>query len=236
MNDAAAGGSRHGVWRAGREGGGQGSDGDDAVARRPRRRRIRTGSWITHRLAPLMAAERRLVRDLGSMESSVLDDVLPRLSRSADHGVLWVGIAAGLAVSGLSGRRAAVRGLAALSLASATTNLLLKRAAGRRRPPPGLVPARRAPLRVPFTTSFPSGHAASATAFTTAVMLEVPWTAVPLVPLSGAVAASRVVIGVHYPSDVVAGAVLGVAAAVVTRRCLRNAGPEAGTEQSGTVR
>jgi len=172
---------------------------------------------ITRRLERLVAAERRVLRELGSIESTVLDEVLPRLSRAADHGVLWIGIAGGLALSGRSGRRVAGRGLVALSLASATTNVLLKRASGRRRPPSGLVPAWREPRRVPFTTSFPSGHAASAAAFTTAVVLELPWSAVPLVPLAGAVAASRVVIGVHYPSDVVAGVALGVAAAAATR-------------------
>jgi undecaprenyl-diphosphatase len=73
---------------------------------------------------------------------------------------------------------------------------------------------------VPFTTSFPSGHAASAAAFTTAVALELPATAIPLAPLAFAVAASRVVIGVHYPSDVIAGVALGMVAAGVTRRGL----------------
>ena len=175
---------------------------------------------ITRRLERLVAAERRVLRELGSIESTVLDEVLPRLSRAADHDVLWIGIAGGLALSGRSGRRVAGRGLVALSLASATTNVLLKRASGRRRPPSGLVPAWREPRRVPFTASFPSGHAASAAAFTTAVVLELPWSAVPLVPLvplAGAVATSRVVIGVHYPSDVVAGVALGVAAGVATR-------------------
>jgi undecaprenyl-diphosphatase len=178
-----------------------------------------------HAVERLVGVERRVLRELGSIESTVLDTALPRLSRAADHGVLWVVIAGGLAVSGPSGRRAAVRGLAALSLASVTTNVLVKRAAGRRRPPAGLVPAAREPRRVPFTTSFPSGHAASAAAFTTAVALELPATAIPLAPLAFAVAASRVVIGVHYPSDVIAGVALGMAAAGVTRRGLRDDWP-----------
>jgi undecaprenyl-diphosphatase len=180
---------------------------------------------VTRDVGRLVAAERRLLRELGSIESSVLDEGLPGLSRAADHGVLWLAIATGLAVSGRSGRRAAIRGLVALSVASATTNVLLKGASGRHRPPAGLVPARRAPQRAPFTTSFPSGHAASAAAFTTAVVLELPWMGVPLAPLASAVAVSRVVIGVHYPSDVVAGAALGVALAVVTRRCFGDGEP-----------
>jgi membrane-associated phospholipid phosphatase len=183
---------------------------------------------VTRGLGQLVAAERQLLRQLGSIESSVLDTGLPGLSRAADHGVLWLAIAAGIAVSGRSGRRAAGRGLLALSVASATTNVLLKRASGRHRPPAGLVPAVREPHHVPFTTSFPSGHAASAVAFTTAVTLELPWAGVPLVPLATAVAVSRVVIGVHYPSDVIAGAALGAAAAVVTRRWLGDRPPGRG--------
>jgi len=180
---------------------------------------------MRRRVERWISAERRVLRRLGSVESSLLDVVLPRVSRAADHGVLWVGVAGGLALSGRAGRRAAARGLVALSVASAVTNVLVKRASGRPRPPAGLVPVGREPRRMPFTTSFPSGHAASAAAFTTAVVLEVPWTCVPLVPLAVAVAASRVVIGVHYPSDVVAGVGLGVGVALVSRRCLGQAGP-----------
>src|SRR5664280_1715068 len=162
-----------GAWRVragdrmrGGEGRGGRGAGQGGRLRRPARR---ASTLITRRLERLVAAERRVLRELGSIESTVLDEVLPRLSRAADHGVLWIGIAGGLALSGRSGRRVAGRGLVALSLASATTNVLLKRASGRRRPPSGLVPARREPRRVPFTTSFPSGHAASAAAFSRAV-------------------------------------------------------------------
>ena len=55
------------------------------------------------------------------------------------------------------------------------------------------------------TTSFPSGHAASAAAFATGVALEVPALAVPVGGLAAAVGASRAISRVHYPSDVLAG-------------------------------
>ncbi|WP_158220318.1 phosphatase PAP2 family protein [Kineosporia sp. A_224] len=136
------------------------------------------------------------------------------MSKAADHGGLWLAIACGMALSGRRGRRAAAQGLVALSLASVVTNVFLKPASRRTRPPAGLVPDTRVPLRAPVTTSFPSGHAASAAAFATAVLLEQPALGVALVPLSVVVAASRVVIGVHYPSDVIAGAVVGVVVGV----------------------
>jgi membrane-associated phospholipid phosphatase len=180
---------------------------------------VKVGGGVVRvpRLERVVVGERRVLRQLGLIESVGLDEVLPWLSRAADHGVLWIGIAGTLALTGRSGRVAAARGLQALSVASATTTVF-KQAADRGRPPAGLVPTRRRPRRAPFTASFPSGHAAGATAFATAVVCELPWAAVPLVPLSAAVAASRVVIGVHYPSDVAAGVALGVVVAVVTRR------------------
>lgn len=70
---------------------------------------------------------------------------------------------------------------------------------------------------MPTSTSFPSGHAASAFAFATGVATAAPRSALPLSAAAALVAYSRVHTGVHYPSDVIAGAVLGagLAAAVV---------------------
>jgi membrane-associated phospholipid phosphatase len=66
---------------------------------------------------------------------------------------------------------------------------------------------------MPASRWFPSGHAASAFAFATVVGHELPCGAVPLRLLASAVAYSRVHTGVHHPGDVVAGALLGAAAA-----------------------
>ncbi|MFD7067000.1 bifunctional phosphatase PAP2/diacylglycerol kinase family protein [Streptomyces sp. NPDC059913] len=147
------------------------------------------------------------------------DQVLPRLSRGADHGLLWFGAAAGMAALGGSARarRAAVRGVASLAVASAAINTVGKRTVRRERPILDLVPAVRQLKRQPFTTSFPSGHAASAAAFATGVALESKGWGAVVAPVAVAVAASRVYTGVHYPGDVLAGAVLGVGAAFALR-------------------
>ncbi|WP_044367092.1 bifunctional phosphatase PAP2/diacylglycerol kinase family protein [Streptomyces natalensis] len=144
--------------------------------------------------------------------------VLPRLSRSANHGLLWCGIAAGAAaLGGRPGRRAALRGLASLAVASAAVNTLGKRSVRRARPLLDAVPVVRRLHRQPFTSSFPSGHAASAVAFATGVGFEKPWWGLALAPVAASVAFSRIYTGVHYPGDVLAGAALGAGAAFAVR-------------------
>ncbi|MFE2020493.1 bifunctional phosphatase PAP2/diacylglycerol kinase family protein [Streptomyces sp. NPDC059499] len=164
-------------------------------------------------------------RDLAAFQSVAArhwpgaEPLLPRLSRSANHGLLWFGAAAGMAALGSSARsrRAALRGIASLAVASAAINTVGKGAVRRERPILDLVPVIRQLKRQPFTTSFPSGHAASAAAFATGVALESKGWGAVVAPVALAVAASRVYTGVHYPSDVVAGAALGIGAAFALR-------------------
>ncbi len=146
------------------------------------------------------------------------ESVLPRLSRSANHGRLWFALAAGMAATRTrSGRRAALRGAASLAVASATVNVLGKRSVRRARPVLDAVPVIRRLHRQPHTTSFPSGHSASAAAFAAGVALESPRWGAALAPVAASVAFSRVYTGVHYPSDVLAGAALGLGAALAVR-------------------
>jgi undecaprenyl-diphosphatase len=65
-------------------------------------------------------------------------------------------------------------------------------------------------------SSFPSGHATRAFAVAGVVAIQWGKKAVPIVLISCGVALSRVIIGVHYPSDVMAGAVLGGAIGIFT--------------------
>jgi undecaprenyl-diphosphatase len=64
--------------------------------------------------------------------------------------------------------------------------------------------------------SFPSGHVLHGTAFGTVAMFYYPVLAVVLVPFLLLLGVSRVVLGLHYPSDVLAGAVLGAAIAATS--------------------
>ena len=69
---------------------------------------------------------------------------------------------------------------------------------------------------MPSSRSFPSGHSATAFAFATGLGHVSPAAAVPLHALAALVAYSRVHTGVHYPADVLAGAVMGTALAQLT--------------------
>jgi undecaprenyl-diphosphatase len=167
-------------------------------------------------LTRLDQADLALYRRAAGWDAPVLDRVLPKLTSAADHGVLWMGVAALLAVTGR--RRTAVRGLASLATASAIANLPAKLAAQRDRPQLHPVPLPRRLLRQPTTSSFPSGHSASAAAFATGVALESPLLAIPVAVAAAGVAYGRVHTGVHYPGDVLAGVALGAGSALLVRR------------------
>ncbi|HMC72530.1 MAG TPA: phosphatase PAP2 family protein, partial [Mycobacteriales bacterium] len=166
----------------------------------------------------LLAVDKRVFSGVARYDNPVIDEVVPRLTNGANHGLLWFGVAGALALTGNDGRRAAVRGLMSLGVASAVANGPAKWAVRRTRPLLTEVPPLRQLARQPRTTSFPSGHSASAAAFATGVLLESPARALPVVVMAAGVAYGRVHIGVHYPSDVVAGIALGAASAVVVKR------------------
>jgi membrane-associated phospholipid phosphatase len=154
---------------------------------------------------------------IAATPTPALDAALRPLSRAADYSRLWLASSALLAaLGGERGRRAAENGLASIALASAVVNLVLKPLGNRRRPDRDThaVPVTRQ-VPMPRSTSWPSGHSASAFAFATGVGGAWPAAGVPLSAAASVVAYSRVHTGVHYPSDSIAGSVSGVALAPV---------------------
>lgn len=143
-----------------------------------------------------------------------IDHSLRLLTLAANHGKLWFAAAGVLAAIGKRQRRAGLRGMVSLGGASFLANSVIKPLVGRRRPDPARTSTARRIGRLPWTSSFPSGHAASAAAFATGVALESPGSAAVVAPIAAAVAYSRVHVGVHYPSDVIAGAALGAGVAL----------------------
>ena len=147
-------------------------------------------------------------RSVSTWHSPVLDRVMPPLTHVASYSRLWMGVAAATAaLGGPKGRLAAVAGLGTVALTSAVANLPLKGLTDRPRPAIEVPEARRVPQ--PTSSSFPSGHTASAAAFSGVVGHHLPALRLPLTALALAVGFSRVYTGAHYPGDVLAGWLLG---------------------------
>ena len=119
----------------------------------------------------------------------------------------WAALAALISLAGPRGRRAALRG-GACYLSAAAVHLPIKAAVGRRHPPGAALHQLG-----PFTSSFPSGHAAADLAFVFGASQELPKLFLPLSACTMAVHWSLVRKRAHYPSDVLVGGALGMAVA-----------------------
>ncbi|MFF0501320.1 phosphatase PAP2 family protein [Nocardia aobensis] len=174
---------------------------------------------VPRRVRGINTLDRRLVDRSARLRPSAADTVLRSLSHAANANRLWIAAGVGAIAFGTTAqRRAGARGLVAVGIASGLANGVGKPLFPRRRPPAEAVPQMRRLISPPISSSFPSGHAASAAAFVTGVAQESPALAVAVAPVAAAVAYSRVHVGVHWPTDVLAGAALGAAVAVGTRR------------------
>jgi len=164
------------------------------------------------------AFDAQVERALDAIRSPTLDGVLYPVSSAADHSLLWF-IVGALRSARTGDVRFATRFAAAMGLESALTNGPVKSVFRRTRPAPdspdGPLPYG---LHRPITSSFPSGHATAA--FTAAVLLadrrRLPWFA-----LATVVAGSRVYVRMHHASDVVGGALFGLALGRVLRPWVR---------------
>jgi undecaprenyl-diphosphatase len=161
----------------------------------------RSGEWRWCLRWNRWAAQRALVGFFGIV------------SRLGD-GVFWYCLMAAVALYGSRGRIAALH-MALTGLAAAMLYRLLKRWTRRPRPfrAHREIVAHIAPLD---EFSFPSGHTLHAVSFTIIALAYFPLLAPLLVTFALLVAASRVVLGLHYPSDVLAATILGGALSAVS--------------------
>ncbi len=167
---------------------------------------------------PLSRLDRKLVRAVSAFPGGRHDDFFRQLSAAANNGSLWLGIASVLALFPGKTRRAALHGILAQGVASGVTNLVFKTFLPRARPLPEQLPVFRFVRPQPTSSSMPSGHSASAVAFTLGVGMVRPALGAALAPAAAGVAYSRVHTGAHWPSDVLIGSVIGAGAALMTRK------------------
>jgi undecaprenyl-diphosphatase len=186
-------------------------------------------TWLSEIRAQVGALDTAVSATVDRTPTPTLDRFLVRLSNAANSSRIWLVTAGVVAVvGGPRGRRAAIDAVASIALASSVSNLAIKSVAGRRRPdvaPDGQMLASRQ-VRRPTTPSFPSGHTASAFAFASTMGEEAPPTWAPLHATAALIGYSRVHTGVHYPSDVMVGALIGAMCGWTVRRITgRIAGP-----------
>lgn len=152
----------------------------------------------------------------GGWINPVLDLCMVFLSRINDYGLVWLVLLGMLAaLGGRTGRWAALAGLIALVVGAASSEVLKSLVM---QPRPSLsLPDVRLLVSPPSSYSFPSANAACAFAASSGASLAA-WRLLGRVPvwgwcslvLAAAISYSRVYVGVHYPSDVLGGALLGV--------------------------
>jgi undecaprenyl-diphosphatase len=166
--------------------------------------------------------------------ASVLDWLMSTLSRAGNFGAIWLVLLGVIAVFGKrTDRTVALAGLFALVLGHLASDVL-KVLTLRPRPFASLPDVR---LLVPHPNSFafPSGHATSAFSAATGVVLAAKkslkrvrlfgW---GMLVLAAAISYSRVYVGVHYPTDVVAGVSLGIACGWIGAWCVAGGGSRLG--------
>jgi membrane-associated phospholipid phosphatase len=158
---------------------------------------------VTAALARTDRAALRLLRT--RLHGRALERAAIAYTTAGEFGAIW--IAAALAGAALDHeRRASWLAVAALVPTSLGANFVVKLAVRRRRPRlAGLQPLGRAPA----TFSFPSGHATTSFAAATAIGALLPRARSPLVAAAALMTLTRPYLGLHYPSDALAGAALG---------------------------
>jgi undecaprenyl-diphosphatase len=153
-------------------------------------------SVVRRAVAACHRFDRLVIERIPAARRSWLTRILVPYTIAGTIGLPW--LLAGAAVD-QAGRVMVAVIVAALSAG------LVKHLAARKRP--DHIPLLVRPLR---STSFPSGHAASAAAAACALLIVAPTFAPAWIGMALVMAASRVYVGAHYPSDVLAGAGLGV--------------------------
>jgi len=129
-------------------------------------------------------------------------------------GALWLAWCAAEGLRPGGDRRFARRAAVAVGAALGVSQLLKRLVPARPRPERPGGPARRDLPERPDSSSFPSAHAASAAAFTTAVLRHDRRIALVVAPVAATAVYGRLRTRVHWPSDLAVGVTIGVAAAL----------------------
>lgn len=141
-----------------------------------------------------------------------LDSVMVFMTRLADSGIIWVCLAV-LLLCFKKYRKTGTAMAVALMIGYVATNLILKNVVMRVRPYDAI--AAITPLLREGSWSFPSGHATCSIAAGYVMYQRLPrYMGIPALILAIVICLSRMYVGVHYPTDVICGVMIGLFAAM----------------------
>lgn len=155
--------------------------------------------------------EEAVMHWMDGIGSPMLDSIMSAITGIATHAIVWFAICF-LMLFGRRSRRYVVPVVISIVLAYVISDFILKPCIDRVRPFEEL--GLEIIVSAPVTSSFPSGHTASSFAAAVALWFYDRRLGIPAVTLAALVAVSRVYLLVHWPTDVIAGAILGIVCAV----------------------
>lgn len=151
-----------------------------------------------------------------------------------DGGWFWIAVSLALFVSEKT-RRAGITALIALGIGALCTNVILKNAVARTRPYE-VVEGLKILIAKPTDFSFPSGHSCASFAAAVVYLRTLPKKyGISAVVLAVLIAFSRLYVGVHYPTDVMAGILIGSLAAFLALKIMKKA-PEKKAKETEKIK
>lgn len=160
--------------------------------------------------------ELSILHYIQTLHNSVLDKIMVFVSTISNHGDIWI-LAAAIMLCFKKGRKCGIATSISLLMALLIGNVFLKNFISRDRPS-WIDNSVILLISNPTDFSFPSGHTFSSFAAAVTIFIFHRKPGIPAVILAFTIAFSRLYLFVHYPSDVLAGMILGTITAVISYR------------------
>lgn len=160
--------------------------------------------------------DKKILMYIAKLQKPFLNKIMIFFTVMGNNGVIWLLISVPMLLN-YSSRTKGIKLIVSLALAGFMGEIIIKRLVGRERPfdEPDFDDVL---IKKPITYSFPSGHTSSSMAAATTISFCFPHLAVPAFALGIIISFSRLYLQVHYPSDVLAGAALGLICGLITNK------------------